>query len=44
MDRLYPMVGFVTQLFQNNIVRISDVLSLISSREHPKAFFGRDIS
>jgi hypothetical protein len=43
IDRLYPMVGFVTQLFQNNIIRLSDVLSLISSREHPTSFFGRDI-
>jgi hypothetical protein len=37
------MVGFLTQLYQNKIIPLSSVLSLITNREKPLAFFGRKI-
>jgi len=43
VDRIYPMVGFLTQLFQNGAIPFSSVISLITSRDKPLSFFGRDI-
>jgi hypothetical protein len=43
LDRIYPMIGFLSNLFQNNIIPLSNVLSLITSRDKPLSFFGRDI-
>jgi len=44
VDRIYPMVGYLTQLFQNGIISLTDVLSLINERDKPLAFFGRNIN
>lgn len=41
---IYPLVGFVTQLYQNNIIPLSSVLSLVTNRDKPLAFFGRNIN
>jgi hypothetical protein len=43
VDRIYPLVGFLTQLFQNGAIPFSSVISLITSRDKPLSFFGRDI-
>nr|UTQ48828.1 RNA-dependent RNA polymerase [Monilinia fructicola mitovirus 11] len=44
IDRIYPLVGFLTQLFQNKVIPLSSVLSLITNREKPLSFFGRNIN
>jgi len=42
-DLIYPLVGFLTQLYQNKIIPLSNILSIITNRDKPLAFFGRDI-
>jgi hypothetical protein len=44
VDRIYPLVGFATQLFQTNIIKMEDVLSIITDRDKPLSFFGRNIN
>jgi len=44
VDRIYPLVGFATQLFQTNIIKMDDVLSIITDRDKPLSFFGRNIN
>nr|UPW42091.1 MAG: putative RNA dependent RNA polymerase [Xinjiang mito-like virus 79] len=44
LDRIYPLVGFATQLFQSGKIPMNDVLSLITNKSKPLAFFGRNIS
>jgi len=44
VDRIYPLVGFATQLFQTGIIPMNDVLSLITDKEKPLSFFGRNIN
>nr|AWY10987.1 RNA-dependent RNA polymerase [Sclerotinia sclerotiorum mitovirus 29] len=44
LDMIYPMVGYLTQLYQNKVIPLSSVLSLITDRTKPLAFFGRNIS
>jgi hypothetical protein len=43
IDRIYPLIGFLTQLYQNGAIPFSSVISLITSRDKPLSFFGRDI-
>jgi len=43
LDLIYPMIGFLTQLYQNRFIPLSSVLSLITNRDKPLSFFGRDI-
>lgn len=44
LDRIYPLVGFSTQLFQAGIISMGDVLSLITDKSKPLSFFGRNIN
>lgn len=44
LDRIYPLVGFLTQLFQNNKLPLSNILALITSKDKPVNFFGRNIN
>lgn len=44
LDRIYPLVGYLTQLFQNNKITLDQILSLITSKDHPVNFFGRNIN
>jgi len=44
VDRIYPLVGFATQLFQTNIIKMEDVLSIITDKDKPLSFFGRNIN
>jgi len=44
VDRIYPLVGFSTQLFQAGIISMGDVLSLITDKSKPLSFFGRNIN
>jgi hypothetical protein len=44
VDQIYPLVGFLTQLYQNKIIPLSNVLSLITNRDKPLSFFGRNIN
>lgn len=44
VDRIYPLVGFATQLFQNGIIKMEDVLSIITDKDKPLSFFGRNIN
>lgn len=43
LDRIYPLVGYLTQLYQNRTIQLIDVLSLINNKDKPLAFFGRNI-
>jgi hypothetical protein len=43
-DRIYPLIGFSTQLFENKIINMADVLSLITDKDKPLSFFGRNIN
>jgi len=43
VDRIYPLIGFLTQLYQNKVIPLSTVLSLITDRDSPLSFFGRNI-
>jgi hypothetical protein len=36
-------VGYLTQLFQRNQIPLDNILSLITSKDHPLSFFGRNI-
>jgi len=44
VDRIYPLVGFATQLFQNGLIKMEDVLSIITDKDKPLSFFGRNIN
>jgi len=44
IDRIYPLVGFATQLFQVGKIPMNDVLSLITDKSKPLSFFGRNIN
>lgn len=44
VDLIYPLVGFLTQLYQNKVIPLSNVLSLITNRDKPLSFFGRNIN
>jgi hypothetical protein len=41
---IYPLVGFLTQLFQKRQIPLSTILSLINNRDKPLSFFGRNIN
>lgn len=43
IDLIYPMIGYLTQLYQNRLIPLSSVLSLITNRDKPLSFFGRNI-
>jgi hypothetical protein len=44
VDLIYPLVGFLTQLFQRGQIPLSSILSLIHNRDKPLSFFGRNIN
>jgi hypothetical protein len=44
IDSIYPMIGFLTQLYQNRVIPIESVLALITQRDKPLSFFGRNIN
>jgi hypothetical protein len=44
VDRIYPLVGFATQLFQTGLIKMEDVLSIITDKDKPLSFFGRNIN
>jgi len=43
-DRIYPLIGYITQSYQNGVLSLSNVLSLITKRDKPLSFFGRNIN
>jgi len=44
IDLIYPLVGYLTQLYQKGIIPLSYVLSLITNKDKPLSFFGRNIN
>jgi hypothetical protein len=44
LHRIYPLVGYLTQLFQQNKITLSQVLALITRKDKPVNFFGRNIN
>jgi hypothetical protein len=43
LDLIYPMIGFLVQLYQQRKIPFSSVIGLITSESKPLSFFGRKI-
>nr|UYL94483.1 MAG: RNA-dependent RNA polymerase [Leptosphaeria biglobosa mitovirus 6] len=44
IDAIYPMVGLLTQAYQKGHIPLNSVLSVITNKDKPLAFFGRNIN
>lgn len=44
IDTIYPMIGLLTQAYQRGLIPLSSVLSVITNKDKPLSFFGRNIS
>jgi len=44
IDAIYPLVGLLTQAYQKGIIPLSSVLSVITNKDKPLSFFGRNIN
>jgi hypothetical protein len=43
-DLKYPIIGYLTQLYQRGKFSFEKLMSLITSRDYPLSFFGRKIN
>jgi hypothetical protein len=44
VDLIYPMVGVLTQAYLKGETKLRSVLALITNKDYPLSFFGRNIN